>query len=229
MLRVWRMTAAGWSLAGTHFLTQRTLPAMARVRTALTPRICSCARRTCRCWRYRWTVPAWPIATNPLPYGEDTFAARAESEAAARVVQRLPGPVPSFRTRSISHAAARVVNRDWVGRWRDGHADLAAGFEGDPLFGFADGYPLLVANQASLDAAERDDCRPRGAHRLLRWTAFARTLWWTATTWRAYEEDHAALLARGDDIRLALVKPCTRCSIPDVDQVTRAAGRSSPA
>jgi uncharacterized protein YcbX len=36
----------------------------------------------------------------------------------------------------------------------------------------------------------------------------------------AYEEDHAALLARGDDLRLALVKPCTRCSIPDVDQAT---------
>ena len=35
--------------------------------------------------------------------------------------------------------------------------------------------------------------------------------------WEAFEEDHTALIEAAE-VRMAFVKPCTRCSIPDIDQ-----------
>ena len=37
--------------------------------------------------------------------------------------------------------------------------------------------------------------------------------------WEAFEEDHTAMITTGA-VSMALVKPCTRCSIPDIDQRT---------
>lgn len=203
--------------AGRDFLTQRTLPAMARVRTALTDT------------HLQLRAPGMPLLEVPLDGSgladrdepvtvwRDTFPARAESDAAARWFSDFLGV--SCRLYKVDIAAAgRVVNRDWIGRWRDGHTHLAAGFPGDPLFGFADGYPLLVANQASLDELNAQ-LRAKG-RASVPMDRFRPNIVLDGDDLGAYEEDHAALLARGGDVRLALVKPCTRCSIPDVDQAT---------
>ncbi|AOB30719.1 molybdenum cofactor biosysynthesis protein [Bordetella sp. H567] len=203
--------------AGGNFLTQRTLPAMARVRTALTPT------------HLQLRAPDMPLLEVPLDGSgladreapvtvwRDTFPARAESDAAGQWFSAFLGL--SCRLYKVDIAAARrAVSPDWIGRWRAGHADLAAGFEGDPLFGFADGYPLLVANQASLDDLNAQ-LRAKG-RAPVPMDRFRPNIVLAGDALAAYEEDHAALLARGDDIRLALVKPCTRCSIPDVDQAT---------
>lgn len=89
----------------------------------------------------------------------------------------------------------------------------------DPIFagtvpapmGFADGYPLLVCNQASLedlnsrlsDAIPMERFRPN-----LVLAGLA-----------AWAEDHIEALAI-EGVMLRLVKPCTRCTIPSVDQRT---------
>jgi uncharacterized protein YcbX len=77
--------------------------------------------------------------------------------------------------------------------------------------GFADGFPLLVCNQASLDelnarmpqAIPMERFRPNIVLEGL----------------PAWAEDHIDTLTIGA-LTLQLVKPCTRCSIPSIDQET---------
>jgi len=77
--------------------------------------------------------------------------------------------------------------------------------------GFADGYPVLICNQASLadlnarmpEAVPMDRFRPNLVLAGL----------------EAWAEDRIATLTIGE-LTLRLVKPCTRCTIPAVDQHT---------
>jgi uncharacterized protein YcbX len=208
-------------MSGTQFLTQRQLPAMALVRTTLTGT------------HLQLRAPGMPLLEVPLDGSElsnraepvtvwrDTFPARAESEAAAQWFSHLLQRPCRFFKADIA-GAARATNKDWIGRWRDAHPDLATGFEGNHLFGFADGYPILVANQASLDDLN-DRLRAKGRDPVPM-NRFRPNIVLAGDELGAYDEDHTALLTCGDGIRLALVKPCTRCSIPDVDQDTGARG-----
>ena len=59
-------------------------------------------------------------------------------------------PHPRSTTR-VARVGARPAKTDWVSRWLDAHPDESERFSGTHHFGFADGFPLLVANQASLD------------------------------------------------------------------------------
>jgi uncharacterized protein YcbX len=76
---------------------------------------------------------------------------------------------------------------------------------------FADGYPVLVCNQASLDdlnvrmpeAIPMERFRPNLVLEGL----------------PAWAEDHLDTIRVGD-LTLRLVKPCTRCTIPSIDQQT---------
>jgi MOSC domain-containing protein len=84
---------------------------------------------------------------------------------------------------------------------------------------FADGYPLLVANLASLADLNRrlaaQGHAPVGIER------FRPNL--VLDGLPAYDEDHVRELAIGTDagpVRLRLVKPCVRCTIPNVDPAT---------
>jgi uncharacterized protein YcbX len=84
---------------------------------------------------------------------------------------------------------------------------------------FSDGFPLLVANAASLE-----DLNARLASRgaaPVTMSRFRPNL--VLSGLKAYDEDHLHELeistAEGP-VRLRLVKPCTRCTIPDVDPLT---------
>jgi uncharacterized protein YcbX len=88
---------------------------------------------------------------------------------------------------------------------------------------FADGFPLLVANSASLaDLNARLTARgaaPVGMDR------FRPNL--VLDGLQPWDEDHIDEIAFSTDegpVRLKLVKPCVRCSIPNVDPATAATG-----
>jgi uncharacterized protein YcbX len=202
-------------LSGKQFLTQRQLPAMALVVPTLTSS------------HLRLDAPGMATLEIPLDGSQlagqpemvtvwrDTFPACTESEAAARWFSEYLGrPCRVFKADVAQ--AQRAASAEWVDGWLQAHADLSAGFDPTNLFGFADGFPLLVANQASLDelnhqlAAKQQPAVPMNRFRpniVLE------------GEWPAYDEDHTVLVSIGD-VRLALVKPCTRCTIPDVDQAT---------
>ena len=99
-----------------------------------------------------------------------------------------------------------------MSRWLDAHPDESERF-GTHHFGFADGFPLLVANQASLDDLNAR-LRAKGAAEVPM-DRFRPNIVVQGTG--RHSKDHTALIEAAD-VRMAFVKPCTRCSIPDIDQ-----------
>ncbi len=84
---------------------------------------------------------------------------------------------------------------------------------------FTDGYPVLVANTASLDDLNaRLAARGAAAVTMQRFRPNI-----VLSGLLAYDEDHLQDITIATDqgpVVLRLVKPCSRCSIPDVDPVT---------
>ena len=86
---------------------------------------------------------------------------------------------------------------------------------------FADGFPLLVCNPASLD-----DLNARLAARTaapVTLQRFRPNLVFSGL--QAFDEDHIheiVITTAQGDVRLRLVKPCVRCSIPNVDPLSAA-------
>jgi hypothetical protein len=104
----------------------------------------------------------------------------------------------------------RLSDRRWTG-------DVAA----ENAFG--DGFPLLVASTASLAELNRRltsrGLPPVTAER------FRANLWLDGL--QAHDEDQLdeiTIAAEGGPVRLKLVKPCARCSIPNVDPATGEVG-----
>ena len=93
----------------------------------------------------------------------------------------------------------------------------------EALNAFADGFPLLLANTASLD-----DLNLRLAARGVAPVEMARfrpNL--VVSGLEAYDEDlidEISFAAEGGPVRIRLVKPCARCTIPNVDLATAAVG-----
>ncbi|TAG49214.1 MAG: MOSC domain-containing protein [Betaproteobacteria bacterium] len=80
---------------------------------------------------------------------------------------------------------------------------------------FADGYPVLVTNQASLDDLNRR--ANRSAERALPMNRFRPNV--VLSGLPAWDEDHIDTLTVGSSL-LKLVKPCVRCEITTTDQAT---------
>lgn len=88
----------------------------------------------------------------------------------------------------------------------------------DAPFKFADGFPLLVTAQASLDDLNaRLAARGEDAVTMARFRPNI-----VLEGLPGYEEDYVKSLVRGD-VTLRLVKPCPRCSVPGVDPASGAA------
>ncbi len=88
---------------------------------------------------------------------------------------------------------------------------------------FSDGYPLLVAGAASLDELNgRLVTRGTAPVTMAR---FRPNL--VLSGLQAFDEDHLhelVIRAGEGEVRLRLVKPCTRCPIPNIDPVTAQPG-----
>jgi uncharacterized protein YcbX len=92
---------------------------------------------------------------------------------------------------------------------------------------FGDGFPLLVISQAALDALN-ERLRARGSEPVTM-ARFRPNLVIASLddTLAAHGEDYLdeLCIATGQgEVRLRVVKPCVRCSIPDVDPATGEAG-----
>ncbi|MBS0367016.1 MAG: MOSC N-terminal beta barrel domain-containing protein [Proteobacteria bacterium] len=77
---------------------------------------------------------------------------------------------------------------------------------------FADGYPILVCNQASLDDLNARMPAPVPMERFRPNIVIDGLVPWA--------EDHIDTLSLEHGVTLRLVKPCTRCTIPSIDQHT---------
>lgn len=212
------MTASGLSYAGVFdrewmlvdesglFLTQREYPRMACLRITIagdTLRVDTDAMATlsislkANADAQKITVQIWET---------EVIADDAGEEAAIWFSQALGTRCRLVR---FSPQAQRYANTKWTG-------DTLAPTR------FADGYPLLLIAQASLeDLNRRATAQGRQAVPMNRFRPNI-----VIDGVEAFEEDYAASYLLQNGIQLRPVKPCPRCPIPAVDQLTGEVGAS---
>jgi len=198
-----------------QFMTQRQWPRMALIGTALDASALTLSAPGQAPLRVALDESGLSDTVEQVGVWRDTVAARQDTPAAADWLSTFLGT--PCRLLKVDADARRPAKPEWVDGWRERHPDLADAFDGDHFFGFADGFPLLVANQASLD-----DLNQRLAARGVApvpMDRFRPNIVVESDDWPAFEEDQTAVLRVGE-VTLAFVKPCTRCSIPDIDQRT---------
>ena len=180
-----------------RFLTQRTHPALARVRTELGPD--------------RLTLSVAGHGSVSLPRADDAAAAAPTMIVEIwgdRVPARSAGSEASVWLSSLLGTPATLVR-----------PSAAMHREPDPTFrgeipapvNFPDAYPLLICSTASL--ADLQSRMPAGAD--LPMNRFRPNV--VIDGCGAFEEDRIHEMSDGD-IRLRLVKACTRCATTTVDQ-----------
>jgi uncharacterized protein YcbX len=181
-----------------RFITQRTLPAMALIRPTLTAQ----GLRLSRTGQSDLDVDArLAVQTRRVTVWRDTLdALDCGDDAAAWISAALGRASQPLRLVKFSPQARRL--RVIEGR--------------DPVaYQFADGYPLLVIGQASLD-----DLNARITGRGLApvpMNRFRPNV--VVSGLEAWEEDHVDTLQFGA-VELKLVAPCSRCEVPNVEQST---------
>jgi hypothetical protein len=197
-----RLTARGlqhdrrWMVtdAGGRFLSQRERPEMALVRLAIEEQRLIVAR------------DGMPLLSLPWLHDE---GARVEVEVwDDRVVAVRDEEGSAWFSRALGGAVQLVCMPDDTRR----AVEPAHARAGD-IVSFADGFPLLLVNRASLDALRGDDGAPVDVRRFRPNVVVAGAPAWAEDSWHA--------LAVGD-IVLRTPKPCARCTIPGVDPDTAA-------
>jgi hypothetical protein len=186
-----------------RFVTQRTHASLARIQPALDSD--ELEVRTPGMATLKLPVDAAMVAGAPTIAATvwgDTVPALDAGEEAARWFSDFMGE--PLRLVRFDPGSERTASRQWTG-------DATA------YVRFADGYPLLVLGEASLadlnarlaangvDPVPMDRFRPN----------------LVLTGIEAYEEDYTDVLriaAGNGDVELRIVKPCTRCPMPNIDQ-----------
>jgi uncharacterized protein YcbX len=179
------------------FLSQRTHPGLARIETETT----GTALRLCSAGFEPLTLPLEARGLErTVRVWKDSCQGLDQGEAAADWVSAVLGePVRLVRLPAVP---GRQANPDY------------AGPRPVPM-SFADGFPILVCNRASLD-----DLNAR-LPEALPMERFRPNL--VLQGLPPYAEDRIAAIRLGS-VTLSLVKPCTRCIIPSTDQRTGVRG-----
>jgi uncharacterized protein YcbX len=174
-----------------RFLTQREQPRLALIRTAL------------RGTTLELTAPGLPPLIVPDDAGgparrvriwnDDVDAIDAGDDAADWAGRAIGA---ACRLVQFDPRQRRLSSRDWTGE------ALAPNQ-------FSDGFPILVANRASLDELNSRLAQPLPMNRFRPNIVLAGLAPW--------DEDRIDELHIGS-VRLKLVKPCTRCRITTIDQ-----------
>jgi uncharacterized protein YcbX len=192
------------------FMTQRTYPKMALVHPSLNddslvlnapgmPAI-AVSRHTA------------DTAENAVPvriWAADTLGADEGDGVAQWLSDFLGVSCRLLRQHSKAH---RVASPDHVDSWITKHSDWADGFPPEHVFAFADGFPFLMTNQASLDELNQQ-LLDKGAEPITM-NRFRPSI--VVSGLEAYDEDYLTGMRIGD-LTFAFVKACARCPIPNVD------------
>lgn len=202
------------------FMTQRQHARMALIRPAFSGDDLVLSAPGMSPQTVRWLIDTDEPAQVPVRiWRSDTLGFDEGDGVAGWLSDFLRTPCRLLRVHPL---AARIASPDHVHRWRLDNYDLVPGFPERHRFGFADGFPFLLANQASLDelnqqlAAKGEPPVPMDRFRP---NIVLQGL-------EPYEEDYLSAVRAGP-MTLALVKRCARCPIPNIDQAT-AESRSEP-
>jgi uncharacterized protein YcbX len=186
-------------------LTQRALPRMALIRPTLKHE--DMVLRAPGMLALHIALDRVEAATRARVWNDEVLAYDMGALAAQWFSDFLGRPARLVR---FDPEQKRLADKQWTGAF-------------DAEAAFADGFPLLVTSTASLA-----DLNRRLAERAVAPVSMERfrpNL--VLDGLQAFDEDHIDEITVGTDegeVRLKLVKPCARCSIPDVDPATAATG-----
>lgn len=183
------------------FLTQRELPTMTLVRTVIDGETLLLRAEDASTVR----VPLEPGEDGPsrdVVVWNDTVRAVEPSPEASALLTRVLGTECALV--GFPPSSVREVPAEYAERARPG-----------ARVGFADAFPLLVANPASLADLERQSGTKLAMER------FRPNV--VIEGWDAWAEDRSRAVRIGA-ITLHLVKPCSRCAITTIDPDTGARG-----
>lgn len=208
-----------WVLVDEHgvFMTQRQYARMALIRPSLAddgltldaPGMSS------------FTLTHDPAAPEPAPIALRIFRSHTLGADEGDGVAAWLSDFLRLRCRllRVHPQADRMASPAHVNAWRaKGHA-WAPDFPARHRFGFADGFPFLVTNQASLDELNgqlAEQGKPAVGMQRFRPSIVLQGL-------PAYDEDYLAGL-HTNGLLFAFVKPCARCPIPNIDPATAVPG-----
>lgn len=181
-----------------EMLTQRDLPRMALIRAAL--RASDMVLRAPGMLALHVSLDTVEEPTRVRVWSDEVRAFDMGALAAQWFTDFLGRPL---RLARFDPDQRRLSNRRWSGEIEAENA-------------FADAFPLLVASTASLADLNRRLAGRVG--RPLSMSRFRPNL--VLDGIEAFDEDHISELeiqAEGGPVRLRLVKPCVRCTIPNVD------------
>lgn len=157
-----------------------------------------------------------PIA---IQVWQDQVLGSDEGDAVASwLSQYLNSEGASYRLLRIHPEAQRHIDIAWLNPWQRKTQRQSATLR-DTEFAFADGFPFLICNKASLDALnvaiqEQGDAA-------IRMERFRPNI--VISGIEAYAEDNLLSL-EGEDYDFAKLKNCTRCKLPNVDPLTAEVG-----
>lgn len=216
--------AIGFTQAGLHldrqwvivdgnsiFMTQRRHPRMALIRPAVQDDALLVQAPGMPAFRVPLQAQPGPAVAVTI-WRSDTLGQDEGDDAANALSAFLGQPCRLLR---VHGSAQRLANQERVAAWRDQHSDWAADLPQEHAFGFADGFPFLVASQSSLDELNRQlQARGKPGVPMNRFRANI-----IIDGLDPYEEDYLAGIVL-PQTTLAFVKRCTRCPMPNVDQQT---------
>lgn len=194
-----------------RFLTQRELPRMALVRPTLRQHDMILRAPGMLALHIALDTVEQPVQ---VTVWKDTVAAYDMGDLAAQWFTDFLGPRDGQRLRLVRFDPEhkRLSNRRWTGEIAAENA-------------FSDGYPVLIASTEGL--AEVNRRLAALGHPAVTMERFRPNL--VLDRLEAHGEDHLdEVRFETDDgpIRLKMVKPCARCSIPDVDPQTADTGHA---
>ncbi len=185
-----------------EFLSQREYPKMALIETRLTPT------------SLLIKAPGMLLLEVPFESEGDVLKVRVWDDKVSAVTQ---GEIADAWLTRFLETPARLMRFDYEGRRLAAHRYTG---KFDAPYKFADAFPLLVTNTASL--AEINQRLQRHNHASVTMARFRPNI--VLDGLPAFEEDYVKLLRVGT-MQLRPVKPCSRCSVPGVDPTT---GELSP-
>ncbi len=197
-----------------RFVTQRTVPRMALLRTALTdtelvvqpPALAAATAPPLRVPLYPDTAAQSAMVRRPVQVWKSALTALDEGPQAAQWFSAALGV--SVALVRFDDAERRLCNAEWTG-------EHAAHTE------FSDGFPLLVTTASSMDGL---NSRLRAAGETpVDMRRFRANL--VLSGYGPHAEDHMHRIDLNDGtVQLKPIKPCTRCPMPDVNPDTAATG-----
>lgn len=184
-----------------RFLSQREYPVMATIRTALSAQTLGLSVESMPATlQLPLAVPRSTATVRASVWG-DGVSALDEGDAAAHWLSQVMQA--SVRLVRFDRAQPRYASKKWTG-------------DADAPVEFADGFPLLVTNEASLAEVNRR-LNLKGAPAIAM-DRFRPNI--VLNGLEAFDEDFIDTVSIGDndEILLRLVKPCSRCPITTIDQ-----------